>query len=90
MDGIWVVVDGPGMEAIWTTNSYLVQEVVSTSKDGFELAKMCGVFYSCSAAVILMAGEFKAWTIEGEVATRTREVRGHGKVQRISGQHQTN
>lgn len=48
-NGNWVA-DKSGMTAIWTTGKYPVQEIVSTSNEGFAVAKVGGVFYcSCYA-----------------------------------------
>lgn len=48
-NGNWVA-DSAGMAAIWTTSRYPVQEVVSTSNEGFVVAKVDGVFFcSCYA-----------------------------------------
>lgn len=48
-NGNWVA-DRSNMAAIWTTGRYPVQEVVSTSDEGFVVAKVNGVYYcSCYA-----------------------------------------
>lgn len=48
-NGNWVA-DKSGMAAIWTTSRYPVQEIVSTSNEGFAIAKVGGVYYcSCYA-----------------------------------------
>lgn len=48
-NGNWVT-DKSNMAAIWTTGKYPIQEVVSTTNEGFVVAKVNGVFYcSCYA-----------------------------------------
>ena len=48
-NGNWIS-DGSGMAAIWTTSRFPVQEIVSTSNEGYAVAKVNGVYYcSCYA-----------------------------------------
>lgn len=48
-NGNWVT-DGSKMAAIWTTGKYPVQELVSSTHEGFVIAKVNGVFFcSCYA-----------------------------------------